>query len=184
MIALVAVVFPAAVHAQPTGDTEQPTGDTELADVETELADVETELTELARTVSQLTVDLSASDCGAACEAVASMSRAANRVCELAPGPRCAAARDRVARARKRVSEACPDCDVARENETAGSARKKYDRDDSAEAAPADGVDTVVRGENAGCATCTVGRSGSSSHALIAALAGLFLLAGRRRRNV
>ncbi len=50
--------------------------------------------------------------CESACDALHAMQRAADRVCELAPGDRCEAARTRVADAEKRVMEACPECDA------------------------------------------------------------------------
>ncbi len=56
---------------------------------------------------------LSTTDCHVACRALASIHRAAERICELDPGPRCQAARAKEADARRRVREACPDCEVA-----------------------------------------------------------------------
>jgi MYXO-CTERM domain-containing protein len=56
---------------------------------------------------------LDTNNCGAACEAIASMRRAAERICELEPGPRCDAARAKVEGARKKVLAACPSCAAA-----------------------------------------------------------------------
>lgn len=61
-----------------------------------------------------------ASDCSAACVALASMQRAAERLCELEPGPRCDTARKRVDAARRRVAERCPTCEALR---TSGGAK-------------------------------------------------------------
>jgi hypothetical protein len=48
--------------------------------------------------------------CETACGALGSMRRAADRVCELAPGDRCESAHARVVTAEKRVSDSCPGC--------------------------------------------------------------------------
>jgi hypothetical protein len=50
--------------------------------------------------------------CETACDALAAMRKAADRVCDIAPGERCDAARARVASAEKRVLEACPECEA------------------------------------------------------------------------
>jgi hypothetical protein len=56
---------------------------------------------------------LSTSDCFAACRALGSIRRAAEKICQLEPGPRCDAAREKAADATRRVHEACPDCALA-----------------------------------------------------------------------
>lgn len=89
---------------------------------------------ELAARIEALGETLAA-DCGAACEALASLRRAAARICELDPGPPCASARDKVADAERRVREACPGCAV--EDQV----------DDPAEARP---VATPGQGEEGG----------------------------------
>ncbi len=54
-----------------------------------------------------------ASACETSCGALASMKRAAERVCSLAgEGERCDKARGRVTRARERVIAACSECDA------------------------------------------------------------------------
>jgi hypothetical protein len=50
------------------------------------------------------------SGCAVACPALASMERAADRICALDPGPRCAAARAKVRDAAQRVEQACGPC--------------------------------------------------------------------------
>ena len=53
-----------------------------------------------------------ASRCENACDALASMNRSANRICELAgPGDRCEAAKSRVASASARVTAKCSECE-------------------------------------------------------------------------
>lgn len=53
-----------------------------------------------------------AGDCGTACRALASMERAAERICTLLSEEhqRCATARDRVRTARRRVERGCGEC--------------------------------------------------------------------------
>jgi hypothetical protein len=68
--------------------------------------DVRTLEKQLADEVSSL----STSDCNLACRALASIRRAADRICALEPGPRCDAARAKVAEAVRRVQESCPSC--------------------------------------------------------------------------
>lgn len=48
--------------------------------------------------------------CQTACGALGSMRRAADRICELAPGDRCDSAAARLGDAEKRVESACPGC--------------------------------------------------------------------------
>lgn len=55
--------------------------------------------------------DTSADSCESACDALSAMRKAADRICELAPGERCDTARARVADAEKRVTEACSECE-------------------------------------------------------------------------
>jgi hypothetical protein len=53
-----------------------------------------------------------ASQCENACSALASMSRSADRICQLAgPGDRCEAAKSRVAGATTRVTARCSECE-------------------------------------------------------------------------
>ena len=56
---------------------------------------------------------LSTQDCAIACKALASIRRAADKICALEPGPRCADARAKADDAQHRVQAACPDCQVA-----------------------------------------------------------------------
>jgi hypothetical protein len=54
---------------------------------------------------------LSTPRCETACDSLASMTRAASRVCALAgPGDRCAKAESRAARAREHVVRSCGEC--------------------------------------------------------------------------
>ncbi len=53
---------------------------------------------------------LASGSCAVACQALASMRHAAERVCALDPGPRCEGARAKVKDAARRVQEACGEC--------------------------------------------------------------------------
>ena len=55
-------------------------------------------------------VELAASDCQAACKALASLERAANHLCAVAEPDECTDARSRVDRARRAVSQQCGGC--------------------------------------------------------------------------
>lgn len=56
---------------------------------------------------------LSTHDCVTACKALASIRRAADKICGLEPGPRCVDARAKADDAQRRVQAACPDCQLA-----------------------------------------------------------------------
>src|SRR4051812_8476758 len=58
-------------------------------------------------------LELSNQGCAVACRALGSMARAADRICALDPGPRCAAARAKVSEASRKVHEACAECGAA-----------------------------------------------------------------------
>lgn len=64
---------------------------------------------------------LDTSDCAVACQALESMIRSAERICDIDPGEPCTAARAKVEAARQRVLAACPDCAAA----AAGAAGKR-----------------------------------------------------------
>lgn len=144
--------------------------------------------------------EVTAADCGSACEALASMRRAAARICELDPGPPCEAARQKLEEATRRVRDACPGCLEANLEERpeklpAGEPPgPRIESDDGAvvgdeladeeaeaisgEAAPAAAPQAERRG---GCASCTVEGGGQGS--FVGLLLGLGVLAWRRRRR-
>lgn len=95
---------------------------------------------------------LQTQDCTVACRALASIRRAADRICALEPGPRCDDARAKADDARRRVSEACPDCALA------ATPPKDDDRRASAKpAAPPAEAQTAAESapHRGGCASCT-----------------------------
>jgi hypothetical protein len=67
----------------------------------------------LAKQLNEEHSALSTSDCNAACRALGSIRRAADKICALEPGPRCDVARTKAADATRRVRDACPDCVIA-----------------------------------------------------------------------
>lgn len=71
------------------------------------------EISDLEKSVAQEQSTLSTSDCSAACRALASIRRAADRICAIEPGPRCSAAHAKADDATRRVRDACPECAVA-----------------------------------------------------------------------
>ncbi len=98
---------------------------------------------------------LQTQDCVLACRALASIRRAADRICALEPGPRCDDARAKADDARKRVSEACPDCALAAAPPTDDERRA------AAKPAPAPAQERVETSgtesapRRGGCASCT-----------------------------
>lgn len=101
--ALLAACVPSLAFAQGPTDARAP--DAARGDV----ADVEAIAGELARAEQSLSTD----DCAGACRALRAMQRAAERLCALDPGARCADVRARVEGARLRVRAACPECEAA-----------------------------------------------------------------------
>jgi len=71
------------------------------------------DLTTLERNLASETAALSTSDCATACRALASIRRAADKICALEPGERCAAGRAKADEATRRVRDACPECAIA-----------------------------------------------------------------------
>jgi MYXO-CTERM domain-containing protein len=71
------------------------------------------ELTALEGALDREHTALATADCVTACRALASIRRAADRICALDPDDRCVAARAKADDAVRRVREACPECAVA-----------------------------------------------------------------------
>jgi MYXO-CTERM domain-containing protein len=150
----------------------------------------EDEATTLARSIADQAKTLSTDDCVAACKALLSMRRAAERLCNLDPGQRCTDARATLDDASKRVRAACPGCAVATmepprpapplpATPDQGGAGKSAPREEAtlASAPPSEH-------ERGGCAGCTTSGAGDAAgDALAAALAMGFLARSRRRRR-
>src|SRR5580704_7480647 len=91
----------AAQDAGPTTGAAPPTPGVAYASPAEEIAALEGQL---GQALAQLS-----SGCAVACPALASMVRAAARICALDPGPRCTDARTKVRDAARRVLQACGD---------------------------------------------------------------------------
>jgi MYXO-CTERM domain-containing protein len=128
-----------------------------------------------------LSTDLGASDCMAACRALTSMRRAAEKICALSPGPRCEAARAKASAASDRVKKSCPTCATTATEERQD---KKEKQSPPASAPTEAAAPPPAERSKGGCASCTTGASPTSSDlgtAFAAALALSRLLRRKRR---
>lgn len=137
------------------------------------------ELSRLEKEIDDAAEELSTGGCAVACRALASMQRAADRLCALDPGPRCAAARAKVADATDRVRAACPECDVGASARPPAPAPATSPPEDEAKGPPPEAP------KGGGCAGCTVAAEDDGGAGAIAGalLVGLAIVAGRRRRG-
>ena len=145
------------------------------------------DLTTLERNLASEITMLSTSDCTTACRALASIRRAADKICELEPGDRCTAGRAKADEATRRVREACPDCAIAiapspPRPEREERAMSKAGSADSATAVASAPPAESKRGGCAGCAT-TPRAPGDLSTAALAVCALAFALTWRCRRR-
>jgi len=117
-----------------------------------------------------------ARDCTMACRGLESMKRAAEKLCTLDPGERCVKVKQELEGASARVRSACPACaealDVQRPVAPQPPMAAPRDQVAAAESVPS-------RGGCAGCASAT----GPADAVSPVALAGLAVLAMRRRRR-
>jgi hypothetical protein len=145
------------------------------------------EVTTLERNLASETATLSTSDCTTACRALASIRRAADKICELEPGDRCTAGRAKADEATRRVREACPECAIATAPTTPKPSPEREERAmtktaaDSAPTAASAPPSESKRGGCAGCATTPVGPGDLTTAALAICALG-FTLRRRRRR--
>src|SRR5689334_8517569 len=136
------------------------------------------ETTDLEKSLAEEHAALSTSDCTVACRALASIRRAADKICALEPGPRCDAARTKANDATRRVREACPDCAVAAMPSSPTTAPESAPR--SASAPPAEGP-------SGGCRSCSMtdgGGGGGGGDLGIVLVAAYGALRRSRRRRV
>lgn len=135
-------------------------------------ADAGDEADDLARQIAQQGEALSTDDCTAACSALASMRRAADRLCALDPGARCRDARRIVDVASRKVRAACPQCAIAMQpgpEEGAMPVAKTASAPPEPQAERASG----------GCASCGGGGGAASS---VMGLFGVLLVLKRMAR--
>ncbi|MCA9624722.1 MAG: hypothetical protein KC731_37120, partial [Myxococcales bacterium] len=117
----------------------------------------------------------SAEACDEACAALRAMQRAADRICELEPGPRCESARARVAEARARLRDACPSCEPE-------GTTPRYEADVKEDEAPSPTSAPPAMERTGGCAACALGEAGDDGSLVFPWLGlGLALLLRRRR---
>jgi MYXO-CTERM domain-containing protein len=123
------------------------------------------EITNLEKSLAEETATLSTSDCSAACRALASIRRAADKICALEPGERCTAAQAKAEDATRRVRDACPECAIA----SIAPDRPKAPAAISPSPAPPRDHEAMTKGgTNAphsepgrgGCASCDAGGAG------------------------
>jgi MYXO-CTERM domain-containing protein len=118
-----------------------------------------------------------ASDCSLACRALESMKHATERLCALDPGDRCASAKKKLDAATTHVRAACPVC-VEQLDE-----QKVEPTPRPAEAPPGtNAVEAEAVQKRSGCAGCATTSAPADAVGPLA-LAGLLLLASRRRRR-
>ena len=128
-------------------------------------------------------------DCATACKALDSMRRAADRLCQLDPGDRCAKARQKVSDAKDRVRASCPSCAQPLGNGLSGGAGQAPAEPPApaAVAGPSKSEQTAAQEESAprkggGCAGCSTGPGGDGL-ALALGVGSLVLVGVRRRRR-
>lgn len=131
------------------------------------------EVTALETSLGDAREALAAQDCATACKALASIRRAADRICALEPGTRCDDARSKAEQARRQVADACPDCAVA----------QMPGKDEERRAATKEEVASVQSAPSrGGCASCaTTGSAGSGDLALV--VLGVFAFSRVVRRR-
>jgi hypothetical protein len=150
------------------------------------------DLTTLEQKLTAETDALSTSDCANACRALASIRRAADKICALDPGDRCAAGRAKAEDATKRVREACPECAIAftapPTSPPTNERREPVMRKSEAPPEPAPVAQSVggappSESRRGGCAGCTTAKT--SANDLAGAMVGIlaFFVATRRRRS-
>lgn len=140
--------------------------------------DVET----LVKQLDQEHTALSTQDCVTACKALASIRRAAEKICGLEAGPRCIDARSKADDAQRRVQAACPDCQIA-------AAKPKDDeRRASKKGAPEEAPTTgstknapPAESSRGGCASCSTPGDVPTGDVGVLVVAGLAL--ARRLRS-
>lgn len=152
------------------------------------------ELTTLERDLGREVDALSTSDCAVACRALASIRRAADRICALDPDTRCAAARAKADEAAERVKRACPQCAIdpaptPAPPAPAPMAKPAPEREQAGKAGSAESVSTAsappAESKRGGCAGCAVVTSSPiDPRAAGLAVAAVVLLLLRRLRRV
>ena len=145
----------------------------------------------LERNLADEAAALTTSDCANACRALASIRRAAEKICALDPDERCAAARAKAQEATRQVRSACPDCAIAsaplpippKDERAMGKGGRRPPAEPPTVAASAPPSES----SKGGCASCTTGRGAPAEDGATAALGVLglaLMMRGRRRRDM
>lgn len=134
-------------------------------------AHADDEITNLEKGLAEEHAALSTADCSAACRALASIRRAADRICALEPGPRCTAAHAKAEEATRRVRDACPQCAVL-----STAPPDSIQQSETTVSAP------PAESSRGGCASCDVGGA-TPADCTAGALAILALARVLRRRR-
>lgn len=136
----------------------------------------EDEATTLATQLDEDVAALSTSNCETACKALASIRRAADRICALEPnGERCSAARTKAADATKRVHDACPEC---------VQARLEAPKPEAPQATAPEAQAPPAEQPRGGCRSCTTAPALPDAGDLAAFALAVAAVAARRRRAI
>jgi MYXO-CTERM domain-containing protein len=119
---------------------------------------------------------LSLTDCAIACQSLGSMRTTADRICALDPGTRCAAAREKVQGATRRVESACPSCATA-----PGAVNERALKPAEAPPPAPQTLGATTSKSGRGCAACSIGSRETSSTGALALGLALAAWLGRRR---
>jgi hypothetical protein len=145
----------------------------------------------LEKSLAEQASQLATSDCMEACRALASIRRAADKICALEPGERCAAAHAKAEEATRRVRDACPDCAIASaptpspKGAPAEPAARAPDRaGEPPPPHPTSVAQAESQGPRGGCRGCATARVDAGDRALgAAAFLVMAALLRRRRRS-
>jgi MYXO-CTERM domain-containing protein len=150
------------------------------------------DLTTLEKSLADEHAALSTSDCATACRALASIRRAADKICALDSGERCAAGRAKADDATRRVREACPECAIASAPPQPSPPREERAMEQGGARPAAEPGAAVAQtaaappseSKRGGCAGCTTTAATPSdlAGAALAMTALAFVMRRRRRR--
>ena len=146
-------------------------------------------IADLEKSLAEEHAALSTSDCTAACRALASIRRAADKICALEPGARCSAAHAKAEDATRRVRDACPECAIASvtpQPERAPAATPVMPSEPGRDSTTKTGTANAPAAESSrgGCASCAEG--GATPGDWTASALGILARGGllRRRRKL
>jgi hypothetical protein len=120
-------------------------------------------------------------DCELACKALESLSRAAERLCEIEQ-ERCAEAKARLAKVRTQVRTGCPTCAIPTVSHDEAKATPSAPERDSIAISKGESMTSENAPRRGGCASCSLSCQTSPSVVVhLLSLGALMLLRGRRR---